>query len=169
MGGGARIVSRFAKDIAPNSLLAVGTERSQGASFISGYPQFSFDDDDMGGGDDEGYSSWKRKKSFTQKREHDDDAPYSSKKSVSLDQIRNLLMPADEMKKEPVTLQEYFGKPSAALEQLAEGVEVIHPTFGKGHVVTVSGGGSGASVVVKFESFEDTKKLVYRFAKLVLA
>ena len=169
MGGGARIVSRFAKDIAPNSLLAVGTEKSQGASFISGYPQFSFDDDGMGGGDDEGYSSWKRKKSFTQKREHDDEAPYSSKKNVSLDQIRNLLMPADEMKKEPVTLKEYFGKPSAALEQLAEGVEVIHPTFGKGHVVTVSGSGSGASVVVKFESFEDTKKLVYRFAKLVLA
>jgi UDP-N-acetylglucosamine:LPS N-acetylglucosamine transferase len=88
---------------------------------------------------------------------------------MSLDQMRNLLAPADSLAKKPETPKEYFGKSSAALEQLAAGVEVIHPTFGKGVVEEVKGSGSSATVAVRFEGFDESKKLVYRFAKLVLA
>jgi len=159
--GGARIVSRFAKDIAPDSIEAVGTERSQGATFFEGYPRFSFDDDvdsDEGGG----FSSWKRKKARAW------DSEPQSKTDLSLDQIRGMLMPADQMKGESVMLAEYLNKPTAAFEQLAPGVEVVHPSFGKGSVESVKGEGAAATVFVKFENFEGIKKLVYRFAKLVL-
>jgi ATP-dependent exoDNAse (exonuclease V) beta subunit len=166
--GGARVVSRFAKDIDPKSLTAVGTERSQGASFIEGYPRFSFDDDDdIDTRIEDDYSNtWRRKKKYSSR--NDSEPAYSSKTSVSLDQIRNLLMPADAMKQESKTPDEYHGKPSAAIEQLAPGVEVIHPTFGKGCVESVTGSGNTANVTVKFDSFDEPKKLVYRFAKLVL-
>lgn len=166
--GGARVVSRFAKDIDPKSLTAVGTERSQGASFIEGYPRFSFDDDDdIDTRIEDDYSNtWRRKKKYPSR---DDAQPtYSAKTNVSLDQIRNLLMPADAMKQESKTPSEYHGKPSAPIEQLAPGVEVIHPTFGKGCVESVKGSGNTANVTVKFDSFDEPKKLVYRFAKLVL-
>jgi DNA helicase-2/ATP-dependent DNA helicase PcrA len=162
--GGARIVSRFAKDIDPKSLAAVGVERSQGATFIEGYPRFSFDDeDDMSG---EYATSFRRKK--TTPRYGGDGDSESSKTSVSLDQLRTLLMPADSIKREIEIPAEYHDKPSAALEQLAPGVEVIHPSFGRGCVESVKGAGSSATVFVKFDSFEESKKLVYRFAKLVL-
>jgi DNA helicase-2/ATP-dependent DNA helicase PcrA len=166
--GGARVVSRFAKDIDPKSLTAVGTERSQGASFIEGYPRFSFDDDDdIDTRIEDDYSNtWRRKKKYPSR--NDSEPTYSSKTNVSLDQIRNLLMPADAMKQESKTPDEYHGKPSAAIEQLAPGVEVIHPTFGKGCVESVTGSGNTANVTVKFDSFDEPKKLVYRFAKLVL-
>jgi DNA helicase-2/ATP-dependent DNA helicase PcrA len=166
--GGARVVSRFAKDIDPKSLTAVGTERSQGASFIEGYPRFSFDDeDDIDTRVEDDYSNtWRRKKQYSSR---DSSEPvYSSKTNVSLDQIRNLLMPADAMKQDSKVPDEYHGKPSAAIEQLAPGVEVIHPTFGKGCVEIVKGSGNTANVTVKFDSFDEPKKLVYRFAKLVL-
>lgn len=166
--GGARVVSRFAKDIDPKSLTAVGTERSQGASFIEGYPRFSFDDDDdIDTRIEDDYSNtWRRKKKYPSR--NDSEPTYSSKTNVSLDQIRNLLVPADSMKQESKTPAEYHGKPSAAIEQLAPGVEVIHPTFGKGCVESVTGSGNTANVTVKFDSFDEPKKLVYRFAKLVL-
>jgi hypothetical protein len=166
--GGARVVSRFAKDIDPTSLSAVGTERSQGASFIEGYPKFSFgDEDDIDTRIEDDYSNTWRRKKYPSRNEPE--ASYSSKTNVSLDQLRNMLIPADAMKQEPTTPKEYFGKPSAAIEELAAGVEVIHPTFGKGCVESVKGSGTSSSVTVKFESFEEPKKLVYRFAKLVLA
>ena len=72
------------------------------------------------------------------------------------------------MQKQPETPKEYFGKPPAALEQLTEGVRVIHPTFGSGSVESVSGSLNSAMVKVKFDSFEEAKKVVFRFAKLVL-
>jgi hypothetical protein len=72
------------------------------------------------------------------------------------------------MQKQPTTPKEYFEKSPAALEQLASGVRVIHPTFGNGAVESVSSESMSATVVVKFDSFEEPKKLVYRFAKLVL-
>ncbi|MEY4667825.1 MAG: hypothetical protein RL518_524 [Pseudomonadota bacterium] len=167
--GGARVVSRFAKDIDPKSLTAVATERSQGATFLEGYPRFSFDDDDdIDTRIEDDYSNtWRRKKKYPSR--NNSEPVYSSKTSVSLDQIRNLLMPADAIKQESKTLDAYHGKPSAAIEQLAPGVEVIHPTFGKGCVESVKGSGSTANVTVKFDSFDEPKKLVYRFAKLVLA
>jgi len=166
--GGARVVSRFAKDIDPKSLTAVGTERSQGASFIEGYPRFSFDDeDDIDTRVEDDYSNtWRRKKQYPSR--NSSEPVYSSKTNVSLDQIRNLLMPADAMKQDSKVPDEYHGKPSAAIEQLAPGVEVIHPTFGKGCVEIVKGSGNTANVTVKFDSFDEPKKLVYRFAKLVL-
>ncbi|MEN9845417.1 MAG: hypothetical protein RIS36_564 [Pseudomonadota bacterium] len=166
--GGARVVSRFAKDIDPKSFTAVGTERSQGASFIEGYPRFSFDDDDdIDTRIEDDYSNtWRRKKKYPSRNESE--PVYSSKTNVSLDQIRNLLMPADAMKQETKVPEGYSGRPSAAIEQLAPGVEVIHPTFGKGCVESVKGSGNSANVTVKFDSFDEPKKLVYRFAKLVL-
>lgn len=164
--GGARVVSRFAKDIDPKSMLSVGTERSQGATFIDGYPKFSFDDDDGGDEGYGGFNSWKRKKTY---RSFEGEASAPSKKELSLDQIKNLLMPADKMKQEPEIPKEYIGKPTAALEQLAAGIEVIHPTFGKGCVESVKGSGSSAMVSVRFDSTPEPKKLVYRYAKLVLA
>jgi DNA helicase-2/ATP-dependent DNA helicase PcrA len=164
-GGGARIVSRFAKDIAPASMEAVGTERSQGATFIGGYPKFSFDDeDDSGGGDYEsGASRWRSKSSRKV-------PPPEPRVSMSLDQIRSLLAPADAMQKDkqPSTPKEYFEKSPAALEQLSPGVRVIHPTFGKGAIDSVSGTGTSSTLGIKFDNFDETKKLVYRFAKLVL-
>jgi ATP-dependent exoDNAse (exonuclease V) beta subunit len=166
--GGARVVSRFAKDIDPKTLTAVATERSQGATFLEGYPRFSFDDDDdIDTRIEDDYSNtWRRKKKYPARSESE--PTYSSKTNVSLDHIRNLLMPADAMKQESKTPSEYHGKPSAPIEQLAPGVEVIHPTFGKGCVESVKGSGNTANVTVKFDSFDEPKKLVYRFAKLVL-
>ena len=166
--GGARVVSRFAKDVDPKSLTAVATERSQGATFLEGYPRFSFDDDDdIDTRIEDDYSNtWRRKKKYPSRS--DAEPTYSSKTNVSLDQIRNLLMPADAMKQESKTPSEYHGKTSAPIEQLAPGVEVIHPTFGKGCVESVKGSGNTANVTVKFDSFDEPKKLVYRFAKLVL-
>lgn len=166
--GGARVVSRFAKDVDPKSLIAVATERSQGATFLEGYPRFSFDDDDdIDTRIEDDYSNtWRRKKKYPSRI--DSEPTYSSKTNVSLDQIRNLLMPADAMKQESKTPSEYHGKTSAPIEQLAPGVEVIHPTFGKGCVESVKGSGNTANVTVKFDSFDEPKKLVYRFAKLVL-
>lgn len=160
--GGARVVSRFAKDVAGERLMAVGIERSQGATFLEGYPRFSFEDDD--GGNDEGLSSWKRKQGFARRAE-----PPEPRANVSLDQIRSMLAPADTISKKPETPKEYFEKDPAALEQLSAGVRVIHPTFGNGVVEEVTGSGTSATVVIKFDSFEEQKKLVYRFAKLVLA
>ena len=167
--GGARIVSRFAKDIDPKSLIAVGTERSQGATFIDGYPRFSFDDEDEIDTrvDDDYSNTWRRKKKYPSRNESE--PSYTSKTNVSLDQLRNMLIPADSIKQEPTTPKEYFGKPSAALEELVEGVEVIHPTFGKGRVEGIKGSSNSANVTVKFETYDEPKKLVFRFAKLVLA
>jgi DNA helicase-2/ATP-dependent DNA helicase PcrA len=174
-GGGARIVSRFAKDIEPNSMTAVGTERSQGATFIGGYPRFSFDDDDDGGdqisgddGDYQGGSRWGRsRKGYASASRRV--PPPEPRRAISLDTIRSMLAPADAMQKQPETPKEYFDKPPAALEQLSTGVRVIHPTFGAGAVVSISGSSTSAMVTVRFDSFEEPKKVVFRFAKLVLA
>lgn len=160
-GGGARVVSQFAKDIAPGSMIAVGTERSQGATFMEGYPRFSFEDDDRDEGD-EGYNRWGRKNKERRV------PPPEPRANVSLDQIRKMLAPADSIQKQPETPKEYFEKSPAALEQLHPGVRVIHPTFGKGAIETVNGSSTSATIVIKFDSCEETKKLVYRFAKLVL-
>ncbi len=159
--GGARIVSRFAKDVARERMSAVGTERSQGATFMEGYPRFSFEDEDA---DDEGLSSWKRRQGYTRRAERPE-----PRANVSLDQIRNMLAPADAIQKKVEPPKEYFDKPAAALEQLAAGVRVIHPSFGSGAVESLSGSGGAATVTIRFEGFEEPKKLVYRFAKLVLA
>jgi len=158
--GGARVVSRFAKDVPRERMRAVGTERSQGATFLEGYPRFSFEDED----EDEGLSSWKRKQGYAKRAERPE-----PRMSVSLDQIRTMLAPADAITKKPETPKEYFDKPPAAFEQLEAGVKVIHPSFGVGAVDSVSGTGNSATVVVRFDTFEEPKKLVYRFAKLVLA
>lgn len=163
-GGGARIVSRFAKDVAPGALMAVGTERSQGATFMEGYPRFSFEDEDEddSGDLDSAETRWGRKQKARRA------PPPEPRANVSLDQIRQLLTPADAIQKQPEVPKEYFEKSPAALEQLAPGIAVIHPTFGKGVVEGVSGSSTSATVAIKFDSFDETKKLVYRFAKLVL-
>jgi DNA helicase-2/ATP-dependent DNA helicase PcrA len=179
-GGGARIVSRFAKDIDPRSMMAVGTERSQGATFIGGYPRFSFDEDgDHVGGDshDEGTSRWGRSKSGNSGERYGGGGYSGSgrrapapepRQAISLDKIRAMLAPADAMQNQPETPKEYFNKTPAAIEQLTTGVRVIHPTFGAGAVVSISGQSTSAMVTVKFDSFEEPKKVVFRFAKLVL-
>jgi hypothetical protein len=161
--GGARIVSRFAKDVDPAALDAVGTERSQGATFMNGYPRFSFDDDgDRHYDDDSGTNRWGKKRSSRVI------SPPEQKTAVSLDQLKKLLTPADAIQSNPTTPKEYFDKSPAALEQLASGTRIIHPTFGRGTVEDVNGSGNSAMVVIKFDSFEESKKLVYRFAKLVV-
>jgi DNA helicase-2/ATP-dependent DNA helicase PcrA len=170
-GGGARIVSRFAKDIDPKSMTAVGTERSQGATFIGGYPRFAFDDDgdhidddgDSGGSN----SRWRNRKGGYGGNSRRVPPP-EPRQAISLDKIRSLLAPADAIQKQPETPKEYFDKAPAALEQLTPGVRVIHPTFGVGAVESVSGSSTSAMVAVRFESFQEPKKLVFRFAKLVL-
>lgn len=164
-GGGARIASRFVKDIDPVSMTAVGTERSQGATFIGGYPAFSFEDGDGGGdGEYEGGSRWGRSKNSRRAPEPE------PRVAMSLDRIRSMLAPADAIQKQnqPETPKEYFDKAPAAIEQLATGVRVIHPTFGKGTVETVNGTSTSATVGIKFDTFEERKKLVFRVAKLVL-
>lgn len=165
-GGGPRLVSRFAKDITPNSLVAVDTQRSQGASFIEGYPRFSYGDENDGGGDfgTSGFGGYPKKKRKPQSSD-----TFGGKKNLSLEQIRSMLAPADSMTSRPETPPEYFEKEPAAVEQLQSGVRVIHPTFGEGTVTSVSGSGSSSAISVQFDSFEEQKKLVYRFAKLVLA
>jgi DNA helicase-2/ATP-dependent DNA helicase PcrA len=163
--GGARVVSRFAKDIDRNRMLPVATERSQGANFLEGYPRFSFEDDEVDGGEGEYEREWRKRPKSSRVIERP-----QVQASLSLDRIKSLLAPADAIKTQngPEVSKEYFDKPAAALEHLAEGVCVMHPSFGRGVVETVNGQGTSASVVVKFESFEEPKKLVYRFAKLVL-
>lgn len=142
-------------------MVAVGTERSQGATFLDGYPRFSFEDEDEG--NDEGLSSWKRKQGFSRRAERPE-----PRANLSLEQMRSMLAPADAISKQPKTPKEYFEKDPAALEQLSAGVRVIHPTFGKGVVEAIQGSGTSGTVAIKFDSFEEQKRLVYRFAKLVL-
>jgi DNA helicase-2/ATP-dependent DNA helicase PcrA len=170
-GGGARIVSRFAKDIDPTSMAAVGTERSQGATFIGGYPRFAFDDDGdhIGDDGDDGYSNsrWRNRKGGYGGNSRRVPPP-EPRQAISLDKIRSLLAPADAMQKQPEPPKEYFDKTPAALEQLTPGVRVIHPTFGVGAVESVSGSSTSAMVAVRFDSFQEPKKLVFRFARLVL-
>jgi hypothetical protein len=172
--GGARAVSRFAKDIEPGRMTAVATERSQGATFMEGYPRFSFEDEEegdssrggeYGGGGGSGAGGWSKRRQSRRIERPQPQVP------MSMDRIKNLLAPADSISKDKpsVATPEYHNKPTAALEQLAPGVEVIHVSFGKGTVEAVHGSSSSASVVVKFDAFEETKKLVFRFAKLVLA
>ena len=165
-GGGPRLVSRFAKDITPDSLVAVDTQRSQGASFIEGYPRFSYGGDNDGGDDfgTTGFGGYPKKKRKPQSSD-----TFGGKKNLSLEQIRSMLAPADSMSSRPETPPEYFEKEPAAVEQLQSGVRVIHPTFGEGTVTSVSGSGSSSAISVQFDSFDEQKKLVYRFAKLVLA
>jgi len=160
--GGTRTVSRFAKDVDAESLEAVGSELSQGASFMSGYPRFSFDDDQENRSDEGRESRW-----VSKKRSSSYDAK-EARPSVSLEQIKNLLTPADSIQKQPSTPKEYFDKSPAALEQLQSGVRVIHPTFGRGVIESVQGETTSAMVVIAFDTFTEHKKLVYRFAKLVL-
>jgi DNA helicase-2/ATP-dependent DNA helicase PcrA len=170
--GGARIVSRFARDIADERLIAVGTERSQGATFMDGFPHFSYDE----GGYDSPFSEglnrgWSKERRASTSRAFN---TTQTKSSVSLEQIKKLLAPADSLhdeesaKNSQAIAQEYAAKPTAALEQLGAGTEVIHVSFGKGVVERVTGTGTSAMVIVKFDSFEEPKKLVYRFAKLAL-
>ncbi len=160
--GGTRAVSRFAKDVDAQSLEAVGTELSQGATFMNGYPRFSFDDDQDCSREEERESRWanKKKSPSYEKKE--------ARPSVSLEQIKNLLAPADSIQKQPSTPKEYFEKSPAALEQLQAGIRVIHPTFGRGVIESVQGETTSAMVVIAFDTFSEHKKLVYRFAKLVL-
>ena len=91
------------------------------------------------------------------------------KKNLSLEQIRSMLAPADAMSAQPDIPQEYFEKDPAPLEHLKPGVYVIHPSFGRGIVELVSGSSSSATISVQFDAFAEPKKLVYRFAKLVLS
>ena len=164
-GGGPRLVSRFAKDIAPGSLLAVGTERSQGASFIEGYPRFSYGDEETSTDDyDQPTTRWQSNKKSKQSV-----GMGGLKKNLSLEQIRSMLAPADAMSAQPDIPQEYFEKDPAPLEHLKPGVHVIHPSFGRGIVELVSGSSSSATISVQFDAFAEPKKLVYRFAKLVLS
>ena len=167
-GGGARLVSPFVKDIPFDKMVAVGEERSQGASFIDGFPRFEIDDDDFYGSD--GYSSMRRKREvFGDNKAFKREASSGSSTSISLDSIRKLLAPADSLDTNKNTPSpEYYTKESATLEQLAAGVRVIHPSFGAGVVEEVVGSGLTASVSVKFDDYEEKKKLVFRFAKLVL-
>jgi hypothetical protein len=81
-----------------------------------------------------------------------------------------MLVDADSIQqKQPETPKEYFNKAPAALEQLAPGVRVIHPTFGYGAVESVGGNSNSALVAIKFDTFDEIKKVVFRFAKLVIA
>ena len=163
-GSGARVASRFAKDIDPSTMNAVATERSQGATFIGGYPAFDLEEGDYSP-DQEGRGGYRSRSQNS--RHHESSA---QKTPMTLDRIRALLAPADSIAQQakPETPKEYFDKPPAAIEQLSAGVRVIHPTFGKGTVESVNGTTTSATLSVKFDNFEELKKLVFRVAKLVL-
>lgn len=171
-GGGARLVSPFVMDIPFEKLQAVGTERSQGATFIEGYPRFEFDDDDLYSSD--GYNSMRRKREvFGHQDKRTARSEGSSSASLSLESIKKLLAPADSLEspkgaQKNLVAEKYHGKEYATLDQLAAGVKVIHPSFGHGVVEEVTGSGVSASVSVAFENYDEKKKLVFRFAKLVL-
>ncbi len=160
--GGVRIASRFVKDIPGEILTAVGTEKSQGATFIEGYPRFNFDDADYQERDSRKYDRGNSRGAST------NEVPATGA-VISLDTIRNLLTPADTLGKAKATPKEYFGKDPAQFEQLSAGVGVIHPSFGRGVVVDVQAALTNPTVTIKFDDFEESKKLVFRFAKLVLA
>jgi hypothetical protein len=167
-GGGARLVSPFVMDIPFEILQAVGTERSQGATFIEGYPRFEFDDDDLYSS--EGYNSLRRKREvFGHQEKRPQRSEGSTAASLSLESIKKLLAPADTL--EPPKSgpgEKYYGKEQATLDQLAAGIKVIHPSFGHGVVEEVTGSGSSAAISINFENYDEKKKLVFRFAKLVL-
>jgi DNA helicase-2/ATP-dependent DNA helicase PcrA len=164
-GGGSRIVSRFAKDLDPASLAAVGTERSQGASFIAGYPALELDEDENSS---DYYGRAGRRWNGSPHASDSHAGP--DKTPMSLDRIRALLAPADSIQplKKPETPPEYFNKQPAAIEQLAPGVRIIHASFGKGTIEAVHGATTSATLSVKFDEFEELKKLLFRAAKLVL-
>lgn len=173
-GSGARLVSRFAMDIPPGLFSAAGADRGRGAHFIDGYPKARFEldehGDEVGGG--WGLSGWRKGANRFEgsARRFSDAAPAKPERvPVSLEQMKSLLAPADTLKRGAEISKEYQQKSPAAFEQLLPEVKVVHPTFGRGVVESVKGSGAGATVVVRFEGFEEPKKLVYRFARLVLA
>ena len=61
--------------------------------------------------------------------------------------------------------------PPVADEDLCIGLDVIHPSFGKGKVEAIDGGGEDANaskvkVSIFFDQLADTKKLIFRYAGL---
>jgi hypothetical protein len=84
-----------------------------------------------------------------------------------LDTIRGLLAPADTLGKSKGPIDEYHTKEPVVFDQLGSGSQIIHPTFGRGVVVELHPGGVNAAVSIKFEDFDEPKKVVFRFAKLV--
>lgn len=178
-GSGIRKVSRFANDIDPSSLQGVGDNPADGSSFFDGYTQYSsiededsynISDEDLAAGSS--FSRWGRRGGGR------GDTARSQVRGgeLSLNRIRSLLSPADTMqgsgakvsKSADGVVNEYRDREPAPLERLSVGVKVVHPSFGVGEVSGVSGSGNAAMVTVKFEQFSEPKKLVFKFARLVM-
>jgi hypothetical protein len=94
---------------------------------------------------------------------------------LSLNRIKALLSPADKMQGGiqgssggDRIVEEYRNREPVPLERLSVGLGVVHATFGVGEVLGVSGANNAAMITVKFEQFNEPKKLVFKFAKLVL-
>lgn len=153
--GGYRVVSRFVKQI-PEELFSPARKSSlQEGTFIDGLSMSYVE-----------YTDREESVSY-QKRKFTPQVPVSSSK-FSAERIKELLIPADQLKKQPAQDPAYAGKPLAELKELGAGVQVIHPTFGKGVIEFVEGNDAEARIAAKFDGLEQVKKLVFRHSKLVL-
>jgi hypothetical protein len=56
----------------------------------------------------------------------------------------------------------------APLEQLQPGVRVCHKTLGFGVVEAVDSAERDPRIIVKFDTFDEQKKLMFSFARLVV-
>lgn len=85
-------------------------------------------------------------------------------KKPSFSDPRSLVKPATEMVQ--------LSGPLATPEDLKPGTKVAHQTFGKGEVIDtegdLSGNGQKFKVQIQFEGIDEPKKLMFRFARLVL-
>lgn len=161
--GGARLVSRFAKDIPGDRLLEVSAERTPGASFFEGFRYF----DQENGDDSPGYG---KRDSRGAPESRWDGGTTSRASKMSLDDIRALLTPADSVAKPagPGRPSGYENAAPAAAGELVEGTRVFHPSFGEGRIQHREGVNENPKLTIKFDTFTEPKKLVFSFAKLIV-
>lgn len=161
--GGARLVSRFAKDIPGDRLRDLSTERTPGASFIEGFRYFEDENSDESFGSRRAFSSGRNESRW-------EGAPSSTSTKMSLEAIKSLLAPADSVVKPTAQPRPpgYENAAPAGADVLVEGVPVYHSSFGKGVVQSREGDSENPKLTIQFEQFEQPKKLVFAFAKLIL-
>ena len=154
--GASRKPSQFAFDI-PKELISEGENQKRffpdpvGDEFAGSDIDFDFEEEDRG---------LEATKNILQKQ----------KKPKKKTDVSALISTADSL----ATTQDLTsGLKRAELEELQVGVQVVHPSFGKGMVIAIEENKRGdtqkTKFQVQFEQFETPKKVVFRFAKLALA
>jgi DNA helicase II / ATP-dependent DNA helicase PcrA len=166
-GGGSRTVSRFAKDIPDTITIDRSEERTPGGSFLKGLSDYY--EGESYSPSNGGYDSGRFSRRVKAEGFGGSEKKVSS--GLSLDQLKKLLVSAEEVTQKPSStdlLEAYRSRDVAPLEQLQPGVRVCHKTLGFGVVEAVDSAERDPRIIVKFDTFDEQKKLMFSFARLVV-